>query len=96
MEILPHLVLGCEKDSANLALLRQMGITAVLNVSSNCPNHFEELFEYMTIRVEDSYQADLLSRLHSAFSFIGEYVILLIYPALPYDIKNTYKLHCPL
>lgn len=72
VEILPHLVLGCEKDSANLALLRQMGITAVLNVSTSCPNHFDSLFEYMTIRIEDSYQADILSQLHLAFAFIGK------------------------
>ena len=72
VEILPHLVLGCAKDSANLITLRRMGITAILNVSNNCPNHFETLFEYKTICVEDSYQADLLSRLEDAFSFIGK------------------------
>ena len=74
VELLPHLVLGCEKDSANLSILRQMGVTAVLNVSHNCPNHFESFFEYMGIHVEDSYQADLLSKLHTAFAFIGMYI----------------------
>lgn len=74
VELLPHLVLGCEKDSANLSILRQMGVTAVLNVSHNCPNHFESLFEYMGIHVEDSYQADLLSKLHTAFAFIGMFI----------------------
>lgn len=73
VEILPYLVLGCEKDSANLITLRRLGITAVLNVSNSCPNHFETLFEYKKICVEDSYQADLLSRLQEAFSFIGKY-----------------------
>ena len=75
VELLPHLVLGCERDSANLSILRQMGITAVLNVSHNLPNHFESLFEYLGIPVEDSYQADLLSNLHTAFAFIGTYII---------------------
>ena len=72
MEVLPHLVLGCAKDSANLPTLRSMGVTAVLNVSHNCPNHFETLFDYKGIPVEDSHSADLLSQLQTAFDFIGE------------------------
>lgn len=70
-ELLPHLLLGCAKDSANVSLLRQLGVTAILNVSHNCPNHFESLFEYKTICVEDSHNADLLSVLNSAIEFIG-------------------------
>eukprot|EP00731_Ephydatia_muelleri_P034930 Em0086g14a len=29
-EILPHVILGCEKDSSNLQVLQRLGITAVL------------------------------------------------------------------
>lgn len=72
-EVLPHLVLGCAKDSADLTQLRKMGITAILNVSHNCPNHFETLFEYKCIPVEDSHQADLLSKLETAFDFISKW-----------------------
>ena len=72
VEVLPYLVLGCERDSSNLVLLRKLGITAVLNVSHNCANHFEELFEYKTIPVQDSHHADLLSKLDTAFDFISE------------------------
>ena len=75
MEILPHLVLGSAKDSSNLIELRKMGVTAVLNVSHNCPNHFESLLEYKSIAVEDSYQADLLSKMEAAIDFIGTYYI---------------------
>ena len=75
VELLPHLVLGCAKDSANLGMLRQLGVTAILNISHNCPNHFGSLFDYMEIPVEDSYQADLLSYLHAAFRFIGEFTL---------------------
>lgn len=57
-----------------------MGVTAILNVSHNCPNFFESLFEYKTIPVEDSYQADLLSKLQEAFDFISKYLkLVLIY-----------------
>ena len=72
VELLPYLVLGCAKDSANVSLLRQLGVTAILNVSHNCPNHFESLFEYKAICVEDSHNADLLSKLDSAIEFVGK------------------------
>lgn len=73
VEVLPFLVLGCAKDSADLTQLRKMGITAILNVSHNCPNHFETLFEYKCIPVQDSHQADLLSVLQTAFDFISKW-----------------------
>ncbi len=72
VEILPFLVLGCARDSSNLALLRKHGVTAVLNVSHNCVSHFKELFEYKIIPVQDSHQADLLSQLDTAFDFISK------------------------
>lgn len=72
VEILPHLILGCAKDSSDLKTLQQLGVTAVLNVSHNCPSLFQSHFQYMEIRVPDTYQADLLSRLDEAFAFIGE------------------------
>lgn len=71
VEILPYLVLGSAKDSSNLTQLRRMGVTAVLNVSHNCPNHFESLLDYKCIVVQDSYQADLLSKMEAAIEFIG-------------------------
>lgn len=72
IEILPHLILGCAKDSSNLTALRKRGVTAVLNVSHNCPNHFESLLEYKSIPVQDSYQADLLSRMDAAIEYISK------------------------
>ena len=49
-----------------------MKVTAVLNITTTCPNHFESDFEYMSILVEDSHQTDLLSRLNKAITFIGK------------------------
>ena len=71
VEILPHLILGCAKDSSSLAALQELGVTAVLNVSHNCPSLFPSELQYLEIRVPDTYQADLLSRLDEAFDFIG-------------------------
>ena len=72
VEILPHLILGCAKDSSDLLALQRLGVTAVLNVSHNCPSLFPSQLQYMEIRVPDTYQADILSRLDEAFAFIGE------------------------
>ncbi len=71
VEILPHLVLGCAEDSSNLTQLRKKAVTAVLNVSHNCPNHFETILEYRSIQVQDSYQADLLSKMDAAIDYIN-------------------------
>lgn len=71
VEILPFLYLGSAKDSADLRVLRKMNITAVLNITTSCPNHFESYLQYKSIPVNDTENADLLSRLQTAISFIG-------------------------
>lgn len=73
VEVLPHLYLGSAKDSSNIDNLRAMGITAILNITTNCPNLFESEFEYMSIHEEDSPHTDLLSRINQAIQFIGKY-----------------------
>lgn len=72
VEVLPHLYLGSAKDSSDIENLRAMGITAILNITTNYPNLFETEFEYMCIQEEDSPQTDLLSRINQAIQFIGE------------------------
>ena len=71
-QVLPYLYIGSAENSADKALLRELGITAILNVSYNSPEHFEKSFEYKKIRVLDDHHADLLSELNSAIEFIGE------------------------
>lgn len=51
-----------------------LGITALINVSANCPNHFEDSFLYKSIPVEDNHKADISSWFNEAIEFIGEYV----------------------
>lgn len=69
-EVLPYLYIGNAKNSADEALLRGLGVTAILNVSYNSPKHFESGFEYKKICVLDDHHADLLSQLNSAIEFI--------------------------
>uniref|UniRef100_A0A8C9NCQ9 protein-tyrosine-phosphatase n=1 Tax=Serinus canaria TaxID=9135 RepID=A0A8C9NCQ9_SERCA len=52
VEILPFLYLGSAYHAARRDMLDALGITALLNVSSDCPNHFEgswfmEAIEYI-------------------------------------------------
>ncbi|TSO88085.1 Dual specificity protein phosphatase 2 [Bagarius yarrelli] len=70
VEILPFLFLGSAHHSSQRELLRRCGITAVLNVSSSCPNLFENELNYMTLRVEDSMAADIRVLFPQAIHFI--------------------------
>ncbi|XP_076845129.1 dual specificity protein phosphatase 2 [Brachyhypopomus gauderio] len=70
VEILPFLFLGSAHHSSRRETLARCGITAVLNVSSSCPNLFEEELRYMTLRVEDSLAADIRVLFPEAIQFI--------------------------
>ncbi|XP_072834978.1 dual specificity protein phosphatase 2 [Pogona vitticeps] len=70
VEILPFLYLGSCYHSSNREVLESLGITAVLNVSSSCPNHFEGRFLYKSIPVEDSHMADISVWFQEAIHFI--------------------------
>lgn len=52
-------------------MLDRMGISALLNVSSNCPNHFEGDYQYKCIPVEDNHKEDISSWFIEAIEFIG-------------------------
>ncbi|XP_030881451.1 dual specificity protein phosphatase 2 [Leptonychotes weddellii] len=69
VEILPYLFLGSCSHSSDLRGLQACGITAVLNVS-RCPNHFEGLFRYKSIPVEDNQMVEISAWFQEAISFI--------------------------
>lgn len=69
-EIIPFLYLGNERDSADITMLRKLGVTKVLNVSRNCANHFPEYFEYLHVPVEDRVYADISQHFGKALQFI--------------------------
>ncbi|XP_062854760.1 dual specificity protein phosphatase 2 [Trichomycterus rosablanca] len=70
VEILPFLFLGSAHHSSQRELLAHCGITAVLNVSSCCPNLFEHELSYMNLRVEDNMAADIRVLFPQAIHFI--------------------------
>ncbi|XP_029794404.1 dual specificity protein phosphatase 2 [Suricata suricatta] len=70
VEILPYLFLGSCSHSSDLQGLQACGITAVLNVSASCPNHFEGLFRYKSIPVEDNQMVEISVWFQEAISFI--------------------------
>lgn len=72
MEILPFLYLGSCSHSSDLQGLRACGITAVLNVSASCPNHFEGLLRYKSIPVEDNQMVEISAWFQEAIGFIGK------------------------
>lgn len=74
VEILPHLYLGSEIHSSQKELLQRLGITAIVNVSRNIPNIFEEAFDYKSIPVDDTYTADIGRWFEDAATFIGKNV----------------------
>ncbi|OCT87728.1 dual specificity protein phosphatase 1-B [Xenopus laevis] len=70
VEILPFLYLGSAYHASRKDMLEALGITALINVSANCPNHFEGHFQYKSIPVEDSHKADISSWFNEAIDFI--------------------------
>lgn len=75
VELLPFLYLGSAFHSSRRETLAAAGITAVLNVSSTCPNFFEGEFRYLQLTVEDSLATDIRACFSTAIAFIGEVLL---------------------
>lgn len=71
VELLPFLFLGSAVHSSRRETLAAAGITAVLNVSSSCPNLYEEELLYLRLTVEDSLAADIRACFSTAIAFIN-------------------------
>lgn len=85
VEVIPHLYLGNAKNSADMNVLKNCGITYILNVTPNVPNKFEEdsTFKYMKIPISDHLSQNLSRFFPQAIAFIGEYIQLFV-PVLCY------------
>jgi len=70
VQLLPHLFLGSALHAANREILQRLGITAIINVSKNCRNNFEDLFIYKKIPVDDSFNEDISSYFADTSNFI--------------------------
>lgn len=71
-KILEYLFLGSEEHSSDRTILQQMGITSVLNVASNCKNHFEDTLTYKNLPVLDNCESDISKIFDEAILFIKE------------------------
>ncbi|KAK3734460.1 hypothetical protein RRG08_029135 [Elysia crispata] len=74
VQVLSNLYLGSAKNSADLAQLRQYGITHILNVTANVPNMFENEseFKYLQIPISDHWSQNLAAFFPQAIKFIDE------------------------
>ncbi|XP_030625571.1 dual specificity protein phosphatase 7-like [Chanos chanos] len=74
VQILPHLYLGCAKDSRNLDVLGQYNIKYILNVTPNLPNMFEHdgHIRYKQIPISDHWSQNLSQFFPEAIAFIDE------------------------
>ncbi|EHA98506.1 Dual specificity protein phosphatase 1 [Heterocephalus glaber] len=70
VEILPFLYLGSAYHASRKDVLDALGITALINVSANCPSHFEGHYQYKSIPVEDNHKADISSWFKETIDFI--------------------------
>ena len=71
--VLPFLYLGNGRDAADLQLLRALGATRVLNVTSQLPGYHEERgIIYKQIPASDSGHQNLKQYFEEAFDFIEE------------------------
>ncbi|CAL1538879.1 unnamed protein product, partial [Lymnaea stagnalis] len=70
VELLPYLYIGDAEHSSRKELLQNFKISAILNVSTSCENHFPSDFRYKVIPVEDSSNANLFQWFEESIAFI--------------------------
>eukprot|EP00794_Sanderia_malayensis_P005133 gene5133-5781_t len=70
--LLPHLFIGSEQHAGNKEVLQRLGITAILNVSKNCRNNFEDEFTYKNIPVNDEFSEDISKYFTETSTFIEQ------------------------
>lgn len=69
-EVLPWLLLGRREVSSNQSLLLQMGVTHILNMTSDLPCIFPSTFIYQRVPLKDNLQADIASHFTTIINFI--------------------------
>lgn len=69
-KLLPHLFIGDERNSLDTDLLRQIGITAILNVSTTSSDHVIDGFDYKCIPVRDNESENISCWFSDALQFI--------------------------
>lgn len=73
-----YLYLGDSRHAAQKSVLKDLGVTAIVNVSKTLVNHFPEDFVYKTIPVDDKTDTELAPWFNETISFIGKLFALLL------------------
>ena len=72
--VLPHLYLGGESDATNIAALKKLGITHVINCAAGYtntgPNFYGKEFKYWGFEGEDDWNYDIMQHFQKTFDFI--------------------------
>ena len=71
-EVLKGLFLGGKELSQDCDRLKELGITHILNVTTESPNHFTDEFTYLQLPIKDSPEEDLSESLRVGTEFIGK------------------------
>jgi hypothetical protein len=70
-QVLPGLLLGSATNAEDIALLRHWNVTHIVNVTVDSPECFPSEFKYLTLRLPDKHDADLLSLLPATCDFVA-------------------------
>ncbi|KAK2143245.1 hypothetical protein LSH36_860g00004 [Paralvinella palmiformis] len=75
-KILDHLYLGSEQDATNLKLLKELGITHIVNCASvycqTGPSLYGSSVKYLAFEAEDDSDYDIMQHFPQVFSFIED------------------------
>lgn len=78
-EVIPSkLYLGSMEDAKNLPMLTKLGVTHILNVTSDVENYYERKFTYMNISVGDGVEG-IGKHFQRAHSFIEESDVVFVH-----------------
>jgi len=71
-QILPGLLLGAQDVAKDLARLRRLGVTHILNVATGVPNCFPADFTYKRLNIRDHPDMDIRHYFEDCFRFIDQ------------------------
>lgn len=70
-KITDYLYLGSEWNAGNKKEMDKVGITHILNISTESPNYFPNDITYYTIRVKDTDSVQIHKYFQDAYNFIS-------------------------
>ena len=70
-KITDRLYLGHSLHSKDKTIIQKYTISHIVNVASNCDNHFPEDFTYYNCYLDDSNNEDIKSHFNETTQFIG-------------------------